>query len=151
MAAKPIYKVIFMNQGKVYEIYARHVGHGNLLGFVEVEKLVFDTRAGVVVDPSEERIKDEFHGVARTYLPMHSVLRIDEVDKKGVSKITDAEGGNIAQFPHADLRAEGRRRPGRVGELAAREGFTASHRDWRGVRPARRYKVDAALGWVPID
>ena len=99
MAAKPIYKVIFMSQGKVYEIYARSVGHGALFGFVEVEKLVFDTRSGVVVDPSEERIKDEFDGVTRTYLPMHSVLRIDEVEKQGVSKITDAEGSNIAQFP----------------------------------------------------
>lgn len=99
MAAKPIYKVIFMNQGKVYEIYARNVSHGGLFGFVEVEKLVFDTRSGVVVDPSEERIKDEFEGVTRTYLPMHSVMRVDEVDKQGVSKITDAEGSNVAQFP----------------------------------------------------
>ena len=66
---------------------------------MEIEKLVFDARAGVVVDPSEERIKDEFSGVTRTYLPMHSVLRIDEVAKQGVSKITEAEGGNIAQFP----------------------------------------------------
>ena len=99
MAAKPIYKVIFMNQGKVYEIYARNVSHGGLFGFVEIEKLVVDTRSGVVVDPSEERIKDEFEGVTRTYLPMHSVMRIDEVDKQGVSKITDAEGSNIAQFP----------------------------------------------------
>jgi hypothetical protein len=30
---------------------------------------------------------------------MHYVLRIDEVDKQGVSKITAAEGGNVAQFP----------------------------------------------------
>ena len=99
MAAKPIYKVIFMNQGKVYEIYARSVSHGGLFGFVEVENLVFDARSGVVVDPSEERIKSEFEGVTRTYLPMHSVLRVDEVDKQGVSKISDAEGSNIAQFP----------------------------------------------------
>ena len=99
MAAKPIYKGVFMNQGKVYEIYAQNVSHGALLGFVEVGKLIFDARSGVVVDPSEERIKGEFSGVTRTYLPMHSVLRIDEVDKQGVSKITDAEGSNIAQFP----------------------------------------------------
>ncbi|GIT14539.1 MAG: hypothetical protein CM1200mP36_02950 [Gammaproteobacteria bacterium] len=28
MAAEPIYKIIFMNQGKVYEIYARQVSQG---------------------------------------------------------------------------------------------------------------------------
>lgn len=35
----------------------------------------------------------------RTFLPMHSILRIDEVRKQGVSKITAFEGGNVAQFP----------------------------------------------------
>ena len=54
---------------------------------------------GVVVDPSEERIKSEFDQVTRTYLPMHSVIRIDEVEKQGTSKISKVEGSNIAQFP----------------------------------------------------
>src|SRR5690606_12754071 len=80
MSSKPIYKVLFLNQGKVYEIYARSVSHGGLFGFVEVEKLVFGTRSSVVVDPTEERIKSEFEGVKRTFLPLHSVLRIDEVE-----------------------------------------------------------------------
>ena len=53
----------------------------------------------VVVDPSEEKIKSEFENVKRTYLPMHSIIRIDEVDKAGTSKISQVEGGNVAQFP----------------------------------------------------
>jgi hypothetical protein len=100
MASKPIYKVIFLNQGKVYEIYARRVSQtGTLFGFVEVEELVFGTRKGVVVDPAEERLQLEFAGVKKTYLPMHYVLRIDEVDKQGIGKITSVEGSNVAQFP----------------------------------------------------
>jgi hypothetical protein len=99
MAAEPIYKVVFLNQGKVYEIYARHVSHGALFGFIEAEKLVFGTRSSVVVDPTEEKIRTEFTGVTRTYLPLHSILRIDQVEKQGVSKVTTAEGGNVAQFP----------------------------------------------------
>ena len=99
MTAKTVFKIVFMNQGQVYEIYARSVGHGSLFGFVEVEELVFGERSSVVVDPSEEKIKSEFDGVKRTYLPMHSILRIDEVEKQGVSKISKAEGGNVAQFP----------------------------------------------------
>jgi hypothetical protein len=99
MGAPPIYKVIFMNQGKVFEIYARSVSQGALFGFVEVEKLVFGTRSSVVVDPSEEKIQSEFSGVTRTYLPMHSIVRIDEVEKQGVSKVTNVEGSNVAQFP----------------------------------------------------
>lgn len=99
MAASHIFKVVFANQGKVYEIYARKVSHGALWGFVEVEELVFGEKSSVVVDPSEERVKAEFEGVKRTYLPMHSVLRIDEVRKQGISKISNADGTNVAQFP----------------------------------------------------
>ena len=99
MAASHIFKVVFVNQGKVYEIYARKVSHGTLLGFVEVEELVFGERTAVVVDPAEERIKAEFEGVRRTYLPMHSILRIDEVRKQGISKISTLEGSNVTQFP----------------------------------------------------
>jgi hypothetical protein len=99
MSAKRLYRVVFLSQGQVYEVYARDVGHGALFGFVEIEELVFGKRSSVVVDPSEERIKSEFSGVKRTWLPLHSVIRIDEVEKEGISKISKLEGGNIAQFP----------------------------------------------------
>ena len=98
MPSKHIYKIQFMNQGKVYEIFARSVRQAELFGFLEVEKLVFGERTTVVVDPSEERIKTEFAGVRRTFIPLHAVIRIDEVEKQGVSKISKLEG-NIAQFP----------------------------------------------------
>jgi hypothetical protein len=102
MASNHIYKIIFVNQGKVYEIYARKVSHGTLFGFVEIEELVFGTQSTVVVDPGEERIKAEFAGVKRSYLPLQSVLRIDEVRKQGVSKIVEVEGGaNVTPFPGA--------------------------------------------------
>jgi hypothetical protein len=99
MPASHIYKVMFVNQGKIYEVYARKVNHGSLFGFIEIEELVFGERSTVVLDPGEERIKSEFEGVKRSYLPLHSVLRIDEVKKQGVSKISSYEGSNVAQFP----------------------------------------------------
>lgn len=98
MSKKKLFRVVFMSQGQVYEIYAREVGHGAMFGFVEVEQLVFGERTTVVVDPSEERIKAEFEHVTRTYLPMHSIIRIDEVDKQGASKVSKLEG-NVTQFP----------------------------------------------------
>jgi hypothetical protein len=94
-----IFKIAFMNQGKIYEIYARNVGHGELFGFLEVEELIFGERSALLVDPAEERIASEFNGVKRTFIPLHAVVRIDEVEKKGVSKITNLEGSNVAQFP----------------------------------------------------
>jgi hypothetical protein len=99
MASSHIFRIVFVNQGKVYEIYARKVSHGGLFGFVEVEELVFGERSSVVLDPAEERIKSEFAGVKRSYLPLQSVIRIDEVRKQGVSKVTALEGGNVSLFP----------------------------------------------------
>ena len=86
MAQQHLYKIIFLNQGKVFEIYARSVGQGALFGFVEV-------------DPSEERLKSEFETVKRTYIPMHAIIRIDEVEKQGPSKISSIDGANVSQFP----------------------------------------------------
>lgn len=88
-----------MNQGKIYEIYARSIAHGELFGFIEIQDLVFGERSSVVVDPAEEKIKAEFAGVQRTYIPMHAVMRIDQVEKQGVSKISNVDGDNIAHFP----------------------------------------------------
>jgi hypothetical protein len=99
MADRHLYRIIFMNQGKVYEIYARSISHGELFGFIEVEDLVFGKRTSIVVDPSEERIKSEFEGVPRTYIPMHAVIRVDQVEKEGTSKISAVEGDNVTQFP----------------------------------------------------
>ncbi|MGI9291260.1 MAG: DUF1820 family protein, partial [Gammaproteobacteria bacterium] len=99
MTARQIYKVIFMNQGQIFEVYARSVGQGSLFGFIEIEELVFGERSSVVVDPSEEKLKNEFQGVKRTYIPMHAVIRIDEVEKQGTSKISSVGSDNVAPFP----------------------------------------------------
>ena len=99
MAQRHLYKVVFLNQGKVYEIYARSVSQGALFGFIEVEKLSFGERTTVVVDPSEEKLKAEFESVKRTYIPMHAIVRIDEVEKQGISKISSIDGDNVSPFP----------------------------------------------------
>lgn len=101
MQNEPIYKVIFTNQDKVYEIYARGLDHGALFGFIEVEELVFGERSEMLVDPAEEKLQAEFKGVRRTYIPVHSVIRIDEVEQQGKAKITDAPkgDGNVKSFP----------------------------------------------------
>jgi len=95
-----LYRVTFLNQGQVYELYAKKVAQGGLLGFVEVEGIAFGQRTTVVVDPGEERLKLEFEGVKRFYVPIHSVVRIDEVDKPGPGRISEAgKSSNVAAFP----------------------------------------------------
>ena len=104
-ADAPLYRVRFVNRDELYELYARRVVQGELYGFVTIEELVFDTATTVVVDPHEERLKREFAGVSRTMVPMHAVVRIDEVEKRGPGRITSIAGGppklegNVARFP----------------------------------------------------
>jgi len=99
--SRPLYKVTFLSLGKVYELYARRVGSGSLWGFTEVGELVFDVHDGIVVDPTEERLRDEFGNTRVLHLPMQSVLRIEEVEKKGQSAIRDAASGEkvVTPFP----------------------------------------------------
>ena len=101
MAKKHTYRIIFHNQGKLYELYARQVSHGDMYGFVEVADIIFGARTEMIVDPSEERLKSEFSGVKRTFVPIHAVVRVDEVDKEGANKIhAVGEGGsNVSPFP----------------------------------------------------
>ncbi len=100
MSAEPIYRVVFVNQAEVFEIYVKNVYQSDLYGFLEIEGFLFGERNQVVVDPSEERLKMLFGEVTRSYLPLHSVIRVDEVEKPGKGVITEAKsGGKVTPFP----------------------------------------------------
>lgn len=100
MAEKRLYKIIFLNQGKVYELFSRNVASSGLWGFIEVSDLVFETGESLVVDPTEERMRQEFQGARVLHLPIQSVLRVEEVDKRGQCLIRDRESGeNVTPFP----------------------------------------------------
>ncbi len=100
MANQRVYRIVFHNQGKIYEVHARHVGQSDMFGFVEIGELIFGERSAVLVDPAEERLKAEFAGVRRTYIPMHAVVRVDEVEKEGANKIiSPSDGEKVTPFP----------------------------------------------------
>ena len=94
-----IYRIYFHNQGEVYEIYARAIYQSDLYGFVEVEDYIFGEKSQMVIDPGEEKLRSEFNGVRRTFLPMPAIIRIDEVEKEGKPKVSESKGSNIMQFP----------------------------------------------------
>lgn len=105
MATEPVYKVIFQNSNQVFEVFARQIYQSDMWGFIEVEEFVFGERSQILVDPSEEKLKNEFKDVRRSYIPMQAIIRIDEVDKEGASKISEAgSGSNISSFPFPGAR-----------------------------------------------
>ncbi len=102
MERKEIYKILFHNQDKIYEIYARDVHQSSMLGFIEVEGLIFGERSNLLIDPAEEKLQAEFSGVERSYIPMNAVIRIDKVAKEGTNKILPgADSANVTPFPNS--------------------------------------------------
>lgn len=100
MSDSSIYKVIFYNEGEIYEMYARNIYQSDMYGFVELEEFIFGEHTQVIVDPGEEKLKTEFAGVKRSYIPMQSIVRIDEVEKEGQAKVLEVKGQDkIASFP----------------------------------------------------
>lgn len=105
----PIYKVIFLNQNQVYEIYCRQIFQSELYGFIEIEELLFGEKSKMIVDPGEEKLKNEFAGVSRSFIPMPAVIRIDEVERQGVAKVRESSGtSNISHFPMGGFRPTNR-------------------------------------------
>lgn len=99
-----LYRIIFTHIDSIYEIYARKMYESEVFGFLVVEDFVFGETTSLVVDPAEERLKLEFNGVTRTFIPLHSVLRMDEVDKQGCAKIRDKSGETSKVTPFPVLR-----------------------------------------------
>ena len=92
------FKINFFNNNSVYEIYSKEVYQSDMYGFIVIENIVFGENTSVVVDPTEEKLKTEFKNVKRFFVPVHNIIRIDEVEKEGSAKITSADT-NIKNFP----------------------------------------------------
>jgi hypothetical protein len=105
MANQSVYKVIFQNGNQVFEVFARQIYQSDMWGFIEVEEFVFGERSQILVDPGEEKLKNEFSGVKRSYIPLQSIIRIDEVDKEGNSKVSSVSPveSNVTKFPFAGI------------------------------------------------
>ena len=80
--SRRIYRVSFYNEGKVFELYVRNVSSSNLFGFIELEDIIFGEKSKILVDPGEENLRTEFANTKRTFIPMHSLIRIDEMQKE---------------------------------------------------------------------
>tara|TARA_Y100001935_G_scaffold110591_1_gene91797 strand:+ start:59 stop:391 length:333 start_codon:yes stop_codon:yes gene_type:complete len=108
MAKKGIYKVVFVQLGEIYEIYAESIYQSDMYGFIEIEEYIFDQNSQIVVDTSEEKLKNEFKDVQRSYIPISCIMRIDEVDKKGKPKITSSDT-KVMPIAHSMFESPGKK------------------------------------------
>ena len=93
-----IYRVQFYNGGQIYEVYVRGIDSADVYGFVELSSFMFTKPSQVVIDPSEEKLRNEFGEVDSTWVPIHNIIRIDQVRKEGTAKIVEAESSNVTPF-----------------------------------------------------
>ena len=87
MKKEKVYKILFIQLGEVYEIFAKNIYQSDMYAFLEVEEFIFGSDDQLVVDPSSEKLKNEFKKVKKSFIPIASIQRIDEVDKHGEAKI----------------------------------------------------------------
>jgi len=78
---KVVFKVVYIEDESIVELYAKQVSESDMFGFIIIENIIFGENSTLVVDPSQERLKEQMKGVKRTYIPVHSIIRIDEVKK----------------------------------------------------------------------
>ena len=98
MGNKTMYKINFLQLGEIYEVFAKQIYQSDRYGFIEVEEYVFNKDEQIVVDPSTEKLKNEFKGVKRSYIPINAIVRIDEVLESGEAKIKKNKS-DISPFP----------------------------------------------------
>jgi hypothetical protein len=63
-----------------------------------VEEYIFNQNKQLVVDPSSEKLEKEFKNVKRSYIPINSVIRVDEVIESGEAKIKQNKS-QVTPFP----------------------------------------------------
>lgn len=84
----PIYRIVFVQQEEVKEIYTQYISEETLVGFIEADTLLAVDQSSMVINPKE---------VKRCYIPLHNIIRIDEISYQNGCEIKD----NISRLPHA--------------------------------------------------
>lgn len=103
---KTYYKITFQQEQEQYQVCAREVMSSELYGLIEIGDFVFPENK-LVYNPGEERLRREFEGIERTWLPYHAILRIDEVSDTHAREIKivpmeaarAARGGPLSGMP----------------------------------------------------
>lgn len=102
MTKEIVYRVLYHQQNIPFELYARSVSESEMFGFVELEELVFDA---VAADSPEEKFKQEFEAVKRTYIPLNNIFRIDAIEREDDASWHGRRSsvGNVTAFPTANV------------------------------------------------
>jgi hypothetical protein len=74
------FKIQFFDGKKeLLTFFARSVNPSSYIGLIEIADIMF-MDSDILINPEDEKIRKEFKGVKRTFLPLSSIIRIDEIE-----------------------------------------------------------------------
>lgn len=75
------YKVQFYDSKKeIMTFFAKKLNPSSFLGLIEVSEILF-MDSEIIINPDDEKVRKEFNGVSKTFLPLNTIVRIDEIDQ----------------------------------------------------------------------
>jgi hypothetical protein len=60
--------------------FAKSVNPSSYIGLIEVSNILY-MDSEILINPEDEKIRKEFKGVKRTFLPLSAIIRIDEIEE----------------------------------------------------------------------
>jgi len=77
---KKLFKVIFIDEDKKTQtIHASQLNPSSFLGLIEISDIVFIDQSELIITPDDGKLQSRFKNVERSYIPLNSIIRIDEV------------------------------------------------------------------------
>lgn len=80
-----VYRTVFTHLDQVYTVYSQGISEETLVGFIELDSIIEVKQEVVLSTESHETHQlflQQLASIKRTYVPMHAVVRIDEMTRK---------------------------------------------------------------------
>lgn len=86
-------------ESKVLTLKARHIRDSSLgPAFVELSDFLFEG-SGLILNPSDEEVKEHFQDVRRLHLSIYHIITIEEVGKTNRGMKLKKEKSNVVMLP----------------------------------------------------
>jgi hypothetical protein len=80
-----VYRTVFTHLDQVYTVYSQGLSEETLVGFIELDSII-EVKQEVILSTESQEMHQLFikqlASIKRTYVPMHAVVRIDEMTRK---------------------------------------------------------------------
>lgn len=81
MATDLIFRVKFTEHNETFVVFCKFISEESLVGFLELDEIFIPESALTEDDsPAMDALKKDLSGVQRMYLPLHVIIRVDEVE-----------------------------------------------------------------------